>query len=341
MRLIEISLSDKKNWQKELNGMLTYDAYHTPDYIQLSIEKSNQSFLLSFRENNYNICFPIVVRNIKNSSFYDASSVYGYSGLLSNNINIPEPVQLNFKKSLFEYFSEKNIISAFSRLHPLIPLPFDFAENPVTIENVNTTVFIDLTLSDKDQIKQSSGSLHRQIKKMKESGVTVRLAKENEYPLFASMYLKTMNRLNAKEEYLFSDDYFKNIIHASDFQSFILFAEFEGKTIGGGLFLCCNEFMQYHLGAVPDEYLHLSPLKIIIDSAREIGRQKGLKYLHLGGGYAGKDDNLFQFKSRFSKKRSTFSVWKWIINPSEYNHLVKERFGNHIPESNYFPLYRL
>ena len=339
MNLLEIPLSDKKTWQKELNDMLTYDCYHTPEYVGISVDKSNHAFLLSFMDENYKICFPIVIRNVKNTSFYDATSVYGYSGLLFNNRNIPGKVRSNFEKSLFEYFYEKKIISVFSRLHPLMPLPFDFPESMGTIANVNTTVFIDLILHE-EQKKQSACSLRRQVKKFKEIGVTVRQAEKDEYLLFTSMYLETMNRLNAKEEYLFSDDYFKNITHSSDFQSFILFAEYAGKIIGGGLFLCCNEFMQYHLGAVPGEYLHLSPLKIIIDSAKEIGSRKGLKYLHLGGGYAGKDDGLFEFKSRFSKNRSIFKVWKWIINQSEYDQSVRERFGEQIPESDYFPLYR-
>ena len=319
--------------------MLTCDAYHTSEYARISVEKSARPLLLSYVEDNYKICFPIVVRNIKNTSFYDITSVYGYSGLLFNDMNMPETVWLNFEKNLVKYCSQKKIISVFSRLHPLISLPFDFLESPETIKNINKTVFIDL-ISQEEQKKQSA-SLRRQIKKLKEIGVTVRLAEKNEYPIFASEYLKTMNRLNAEKEYLFSDDYFKNIVHTSDFQSFILFAEFEGKIIGGGLFLCCNEFMQYHLGAVSGEYRHLSPLKIIIDAAREIGSRKGLKYLHLGGGYAGKDDNLFVFKSRFSKKRSIFRTWNRIINQPEYDKLVKERFGDQIPESDYFPLYRL
>ncbi len=340
MKIIENSLKNKNIWQKELLSILRYDIYHTSDYHSLSINNDTKSYLLSFSEGKYKICFPILMRKIKNSLNFDCTSTYGYNGLLSNNKLITNDIKSLFKETVFDYFSKKNVISAFSRLHPLMNESENFPHDMGIIENVNTTISIDLNLLPKQQVKYYSCSLRRQLNKLYDSGITVRIARRNEFHIFISLYYKTMQRLSAKEEYYFPEIYFEKMMNATDFQSYILFAEYKNEIIGGGLFTCCNEFMQYHLGAVPEEFLHLSPLKVIIDTARELGYKLGMKHLHLGGGYNGKDDNLFEFKSRFSKERHTFKVWKWIINQSEYDKLVIQRFGSEIPQSKYFPLYR-
>lgn len=85
----------------------------------------------------------------------------------------------------------------------------------------------------------------------------------------------------------------------------------------------------------------MAPMKIIIDEARMIANSRNLKYLHLGGGYGGSNDTLFEFKTEFSDQFHTFKVWKKIVNENVYNDLVFNKFGRNIPSSNYFPLYRL
>jgi hypothetical protein len=67
---------------------------------------------------------------------------------------------------------------------------------------------------------------------------------------------------------------------------------------------------------------------------------KNLQFFHLGGGFAGRDnDNLYLFKSGFSKKRLQFSVWKHITNMEQYNKLVA--YMNIWKSVNsFFPLYR-
>ncbi|MCL1943198.1 MAG: aminoacyltransferase [Candidatus Azobacteroides sp.] len=340
MSFTEIPLYDKGAWQKQLSGMSTYDVYHTSLYHELIPRNFGDSFLLSYSEGNYKLCFPVIIRDIAGSPFRDATSAYGYGGLLTGRVFIPGEIYSNFKDALSDYFFRKKIISAFSRLHPLIPESSVFPENMGKVEAVNTTVYLDLKLCDKQQLTRYSCSLRRQIKKIDALGLKVRIAEKKEYPAFARIYSQTMERLNAGKKYFFPDDYFEKIMNAPDFQTCLLLAEYKGEIAGGGLFTCCNEFMQYHLGAVPGKFLHLSPLKVIIDAARQFGTRSGLKYLHLGGGYGGREDGLFEFKSRFSDERSVFKVWKWIVNRPEYDALVEKRFGDQIPSTNYFPLYR-
>jgi len=96
--------------------------------------------------------------------------------------------------------------------------------------------------------------------------------------------------------------------------------------------------MQYHLAGTKEEYSKDTPMKLIIDEARLYGNQNRLKFLHLGGGLNGSDDDsLFRFKSGFSKKKSQFRTWEYIVNETIYKELVSK---NGVSNSTFFPLYR-
>ncbi|MCD7972402.1 MAG: hypothetical protein LUG18_07010 [Candidatus Azobacteroides sp.] len=340
MNFSVIPSSELSNWQNILRLVLSYDMYQTSEYNNL-FTRDEKSVLFFFQQDSYKIALPLLIRNIKDTPYKDATSVYGYAGLLTNKKYIPDEIKNNFRKCTFNYFKKNNIICAFSRLHPLIPSSDNFPEKMGRTEYINKTVYIDLSLPPNLQTAQYSASLRRQLKKISHSNITFRIGEKSEYKSFISLYYKTMDRLNADPDYYFSEKYFEKLIFATDFESLIIFAENEQTIIGSGLFTCCNQFMQYHLGAVPQSFLPFSPLKGIIDMARKIGSEKKLKYLHLGGGYHGNDGGLFEFKSRFSKERASFKVWKWIVNENIYHEMVKNKFGNHIPENNFFPLYRL
>jgi hypothetical protein len=99
--------------------------------------------------------------------------------------------------------------------------------------------------------------------------------------------------------------------------------------------------MQAHLNATRNDFLPLSPLKLVLEQARIDGVEKKMDWLHLGGGRGGADDSLFVFKSRFSDIRFLFKVWKYVHNKAVYKALIEEKYnGEAYPESAFFPLYR-
>jgi hypothetical protein len=79
---------------------------------------------------------------------------------------------------------------------------------------------------------------------------------------------------------------------------------------------------------------------------RRWGRERGDRVLHLGGGRGGREDSLFAFKSRFSKRRHPFYTGRWILDPQAYRELVAgrqrllERSGRRVAGTGWFPLYR-
>ena len=323
-----ITLDNHKEWEYILSLVKSYDFYHTAFYHQL--DKSGKAKLLVFQEGNKVMALPLILRKIEGTPFQDISSTYGYGGWIrSQGTNFPEVSEI-----MQDYFHKEKIVSAFSRIHPIIEGADLF---PVgTVENSNLTLGIDLSLDPLLQRRSYSRSVRRSINKSRKSGIQVKISKSVEDArLFFAIYQDAMLRLNAPSHLFFPSEDFEHLIQSTDFETFILLAELSGTTIGGAMFVICNEFMEYHLGAMVETYKQYSPLKLLIDEARLIGNEKNLSVLHLGGGYGGKNDNLYIFKQRMSSLIYTFKTWKWIVNEDIYNELSSGK-----DYTNYFPLYR-
>ena len=323
-----ITVDNSQEWKHILSLVKTYDFYHTPSYHQL--EKSGESRLLVFREKDDVMALPIIVRKIDGTPWFDATSVYGYAGwICSQNINTSEIPEI-----LRDYFDKEKINSAFSRIHPIIEGADSFPAG--IVEESNLTLGINLKEELAIQRWHYSRSVRRSINKSRKSGIQVRMGKSiADVRLFSKIYTDAMQRLNAPEHLFFPTGYFESLIQSTDFDAFILFAELSGKAIGGAIFVSCNEFMEYHLGAMVNSYKQYSPLKLLIDEARLIGNDKKMSVLHLGGGYGGENDNLYVFKQRMSSLTYMFKVWKWIVNEEIYREISSGK-----TPTNYFPGYR-
>ncbi len=323
-----IKAEDNKEWQKILSLTDIYDFYHTASYHR--IDHSGDARLLVFQDKYKVSAIPFIFRKIEGTPYQDVTSVYGYAGWIRSRDTIfPETAGI-----LGEYFEKEKVVSAFSRLHPVIQGSDIFPVGNVLDSNL--TLGIDLSLDQDVQRQAYSRSVKGSINRSVRCGIKIRQTKKKEdIILFSQIYKNAMARLNAPSYLHFPLDYFEILMNSNEFESFILFAELSGNIIGGALFTICNGIMQYHLGVTVDNYMRYSPLKHIIDMAREIGNSKNLSVLHLGGGFGGINDNLYIFKSRMASKTYQFKVWKWIVNENIYKELSINK-----PLSSFFPLYR-
>ena len=324
-----IDRNDPAAWNTVLSKVEAYDFYHTPSYQAL--DTMGVARLLVFEDQGKYAAIPLIFRPVHDTGRMDVSSVYGYAGWVRTAGFYPEAVF----SILQDYFNEQKIVSAFSRLHPLIPGSNFFQMGEVS--TVNTTLGIDLSLSERQQWCTYSRSVRGAILRNKRKGERiVRAESESEIQHFTGIYREAMTRLKAAPHYFFPDSYFEALLASPDFESFVLLAEHHGEIIGGALFVICGSILQYHLGAVANGFLPFSPLKLLIDEARLIGIEKKCSVFHLGGGHEGKEDSLFTFKSRMSTSSYSFQVWKWIVDAPYYDLLSKNKSS-----SSFFPAYRV
>ena len=333
-----ISLDNKERWNEIVRSMKDYDFYFLAEYHQM--EKSGLPLLLHFKDDFCSFALPVIIRDIEGTPYKDITSIYGYAGPLTTCDNPSQKSIINFQKELLFFFDSNSIVSVFSRLYPLFPNQEKLLNGLGDIVDSNLTIGIDLTQPEDEQKRQYSRSTRHAVNLLNKKGIIIKEAQnKKDIDSFIDIYEETMKRVNAPKMYYFPTDYYYNFLSSID--SFILLALYKEETIGGILCSKCNGIIQDHLNATKNDYLYLSPQKLLLDEVRKVGVKNHMKYLHLGGGFNGKNNSLFDFKSRFSKQRFMFKVWKYIHNKDAYNCLISKSNKENVPNTSFFPLYRL
>lgn len=335
-----ISIDEKELWNGYIQKAAIYDFYHTWYYH--SLEKSGKPFLFVYHEKDDFIALPLLKRRIEDTAYFDCTSVYGYAGPVSNVPfqHLEEKVIEGFKQALSTFLESENIVSVFSRLHPLINQQA-LLEHFGGIFNNGRTVAIDLTLTTEEQRLKYRRSIRQKVNQLRRKGFVVKEAvSEEEINEFVRIYNENMIKVNASSYYFFDEQYFFDLLNADDFNSKLLLAYYENKITSGGVVTFSNNIMQFHLAATSNEFLCEAPMKLLFDEAASVGKDMSMRYLHLGGGVGGREDSLFDFKAGFSDMYFNFNTWRYIVNMPAYNALVSQ-FGKNIENNKgRFPLYR-
>lgn len=335
-----IKFDETIRWNELIEQSLKHDFYHTPFYQNLQSEGEAVMLVANYQADF--ILLPLIIREIPDSDYFDVTSAYGYCGPISSKEikELDEEFINYFIEEMHVFFTNNNIISAFSRLHPIIDQTSLFSNYGEVID-LNKTVSIDLTLPVDEQRRAFRKSLKSELNQLRRLDYIVEDSmKEADINDFISIYHITMDKLDASDNYYFDKEYFHSFLNNSDFEAKLLVAKFEGKVVAGAIFTIVGDIVQYHLAGTLPDFARRAPMKLILDEARLLASSLNLKYLHLGGGVGGEDsDSLFRFKSGFSKEFHQFSVWRHIVDPVKYNEIVdKNNISN--KSSNFFPLYR-
>lgn len=337
----EVIEIDNPQWDEIVKSSFIYDFHHTSFYHKL--DNSHRSLLFVANAQDDFIAMPLVIRPIDGTDYFDATSVYGYCGPISKyrQTEITSGLISFFKSSLNDFFKVNNIVSAFSRLHSLIDNHL-ILQDLGTIVELNKTVAIDLRQTPEEQRRLYRKSNKSEVNQLRKKGFVVEEVKVGQdIDRFVDIYYETMDRVNATPYYYFSREYFHSFMQNDSFGTKLLVARHEGRIAAGAIFTITNKIMQYHLAGTTEDYMRLTPMKLILDEARLLGNTLGPEYLHLGGGVGGKDDDsLFRFKSGFSNHHFQFSIWKYIVDPIRYQELVHQKGINSETEPSFFPLYR-
>ena len=345
--MTKIAIIDKKEaWDAVVASFEHSDFYHTYEYHNIARNENEDPFLIKYTERDKCIAIPLLLRRIPGSRKKDATSVYGYPGPLTKNIDLEFDNNL-FIQEMQQIFRELNIVSVFSRLNPFIPYQNIVLRNLGNLSFHGKIVNIDITHDLETQKKQYHRRLKSYINKSRKQYSLKLLESSEELDTFINLYYKNMCRVNATKDYFFSKKYFVDLVNSKDFKTDILLAIHNEtkKIIAGAMFVKKNNIVQYHLSGSDERYLNLNPIKMLIDEMRIRATQENYQYYNLGGGLGGCEDSLFKFKSGFSKDFKKFELWKYIVDTPEYEQLTSKKQLNgktsdHNSSNIYFPSYR-
>lgn len=343
---LDILTTDQpEQWNAALEEVGHYDFHHLASYHKLAeMRGEGEARLLVYRDRDCSVIFPMLLRSIDAPlahGYRDATSVHGYPGPLASTQDISDETRLCFLESLQEYLKSNNVVSAFTRLHPLFEqttLLKGFGE----IMPIGVTVSVDLTRPPSDQVAHYRKSTVYEIERLKRMGFKCTQAGPERLNDFIRIYTDTMHNLNADSFYLYDRSYFDYLIN--DMRDVIhLFLCMDGENVACvGLFAVCRGIIQYHLAGTASEYRKLAPMKLLLDTVRTWGNEIGAKDLHLGGGVGAQRDSLYKFKIGFGSIEHNYTTWRAIVNQEMYNELCHD--ANLLDKSDldisYFPLYR-
>ncbi len=339
-RFFVINIDDAAKWNDYIFKSFQHDFYHTHAYHK--IEPNLIPFLFVFESGDDFIAIPLLKRPIENTPYFDCTSVYGYTGPISNLDfkDIPECLILAFKGCFLQFLKEQNIVSVFSRIHPIINKNFA-AFDVFDLHQTGKTIAIDLQISLDEQRLKYRRAYRQKINQLRNKGYEVKIAEtEEELKTFVNIYLAGMEKVGASSAYFFDEQYFQELLTAKDFKCFLLLAYYNNNITAGALLTIADQFMQVHLTGTANEYANDSPMKLLFDEASILARQHQLKYMHIGSGVGGAEDSLFHFKAGFSDLFFDFKSLRIVANQQVYNELTFKRNSTQSVAENLFPAYR-
>ncbi|MGA9380774.1 MAG: hypothetical protein WBV73_18575 [Phormidium sp.] len=346
----EFILPFDPKWKRFLE-LTWHDFYHLPEYVSLSA-KYEQSQPTAFYGEADEAAFlvPLLTRKIPKSlkapdNWYDAITPYGYPTPLSIPPDDKWSLEI-FLKSFREIGAASGMISAFLRLHPLLPLDFDVLAKFGTVVKHGQTVYIDLSTSLEEMWSKTNKSHRKDINKLTRLGFQAIIDDWRFFDKFTAIYRANMQRVSASEFYFFDDSYFVGLRSIlGDRLHLCTILSPEGEVASSLLFTAINGIIQNHLSGTLDKYLSFAPSKLEINVVRRWAKENGNQFYHLGGGVGCRTDSLFKFKSGFSDLRSDFYTYRMIIDPDKYTKLIQaweDKYGDRNDcDNDFFPLYRL
>lgn len=348
----EFITTDDPRW-REFLAITRHDFYHLPEYVALeAVQEGGEATAFYAEHGAAKLLVPLLLRCLPPvlnapKDWRGAINPYGYPSPLF----VPDVESQQSEAAQFEILwrmfcaaaSERNVVSVFLRLHPLLPLPFGVLEKWGRLVQHGQTVYLDLKNSD-NVLDGLCRNHRRDIKKLKESGFRVEIDEWNHYPRFIEIYRSTMNRLDADQKYYFEGDYFSHLRTAlGEKLHLATVIAPSGEIAAAEIFTTTCGILQNHLAGTADEFLRLAPTKLLTDHMRQWAQERGERYFHMGGGLGGREDSLFRFKAGFSKQCADFFTYRSILDKAKYHQLVArwEHAGGQAEDGDdFFPAYR-
>lgn len=353
-RVYVLSTTEAQRWQEVLDHCDAYDIYHLPAYHKLAEGQDDvRARLFVFEDDSVLIAMPLLLRKLRgiagigSTNCCDVTSVYGYPGPVVSRERPSEEAQRRFGRSLQEYFVQEKVVTAFSRLNPLLDQSVRLRCLGGQVVEVGPTVAIDLRLPADAQRQKYRTNHKRDITRLQQEGVVCIHDEEWKYlDAFAAIYCDSMRRTGASGEYFYDREYFERLHTVLGDKLHLFVTLRQDQVLAGGLLTTCNAIIQYHLAGTDSRYFDIASSKLIIDTVRLWGNRIGARLFHLGGGVRAQEDSLFHFKAGFSDIRYQFKAWRAVVDPEVYEEMVRRKQawndsrGLQVMDEKYFPAYR-
>ena len=345
----ELLSCDDPRWLDFLRGA-PHDFYHLPAYVELCARhEGGRPAAFWAAEGEAAMLIPMVLRPLPpeldpGARWRDAVAPYGYPCPLLRGDPGDGTVA-----AMLEAFrgvgAAAGIVSAFLRLHPLLPLPQGPLHAFGDVVAHGETVYLDLTLSRAELDRQTRDCHLADVRRLEREGFSVQVDAWGRLDDFIRIYEQTMRYRAADAFYFFERGYYDDLRRClGDHLHLGIVRAPGGEAAAAGLFTRVDGLVQFHLSGTSEHYRRAGPAKMMLIHMRDWAKAGGAHTLHLGGGVGCRQDSLAFFKQGFSKLRSRFQTFRMVLKPVIYESLLGRRGldpGSPCePAAGYFPAYR-
>lgn len=316
-------ITESDRWNQELHIYGGTNVYIAPEYVSATAPEQAIPLLIKAWDERGELFIPTIKRPLPECcsmpGMYDAESPYGFPGVVF------EGYVQKLWEDVAKALVQEKIINLFIRSNP-------FAENPFSadwiVDGPHPIACIPLKKGINEAFASPGCRGHRRkvrkALKLGMFGTIIQAAGEQEIERFYRIYTSSMERKQARREYFFSLDYFKQL--CSGLRSNVLFAEVydcKSNLQAAGCFLCSGDIVHYHLGARA-ENAHYSAFNLLFSKTAEWCETKGFSLVNLGGGMSSSEnDPLWMFKRRVGSERNDFRVAGLVADIDVHNELRK------------------
>lgn len=307
-------------WDELVRKSPSFDVYHRAAYVLATgdVEKS-EAFGVVISCNDQQYLLPMLLRPIPGPDgqfWLDASTPYGYGGVITLGSSATPPVGSDLFHQLREWCCDRNLVACVLRSHPLLQQDWLFAANELDFASVTrrgqTT---SVPLRHWDDARQCPP----QMSKGRRSDLS--LARRNlrvtwnepsregdsleHFRTFRGLYEATMQRVDATEFFHFPWSYYERL-STLGLDIGVAIAWHGQRAVGGAIFMAGPSFAHYHLSASDDTgHVYKASTLLVVEGAKW-ARQRGCGRLHLGGGMLA-NDSLMRFKQSFGGEPHKFA----------------------------------
>jgi hypothetical protein len=298
------------------------------------LEAEHATHTLRIESDDRSFVAPLIVREIPGAEASDATSPYGYPGLVARGQGgVPPgrppvgpgdtPLTPALDPTTIDW-SSTGLVTVFIR-HALAPSPLTGATERNTVQ-----------ISDPALPPKSRPSDRRQVRRNLEAGYVLQVVPGGETTAeqragFLGAYEQTMRRTAAAPHYFFGADYFDRILAAERTWLALALAP-DGAIAAASIAAVSDGYLHYYLSGSTDTHLRDSPMKNVVARLVEHSTELGLP-LNLGGGIA-PGDALEEFKRGFANRRQAWLTSELVCDRQRYEELSRGR------EAGFFPVYR-
>lgn len=331
MKLVVNKISNESDFEAYLKIIESFDIIN-PFYKILGsdfneiIEDKLRYFTFINDAKEVLILMPFILRKVpykdQEETYFDVISPYGYSGPLFNE-DMSRGYLIKFWEAVDAWYKQNNIISEFIRFS--LDHNYQFYSGIL----IPTLINVKGKLIDKEaQWNNFKPKVRNNYRKSLDNKLTAKFvgkeATNKDIETFYDIYIRTMNRIGADNDYFYDIDYFKNIIKLSKDNFLIAFVFKDDVAISTELILISGDTLYSYLGGTLADYFNLRPNDFLKIEVMKWARANNFEYYLLGGGREDYD-TLYHYKKSFFPNDNDviYYTGRKIVNKKVYDKLDK------------------